>query len=132
MKRKLILQIISSLVGLFFIGGVCGYALAGRAPAQSSTPSSEAVHLPKSEEVWLEKHYQETVARVGLSAEQAEKLRAHYQKLTSEIRVIREGTSQRLAEAFARHKEAVLPDLTSEQRERYEALVSERRKARGR
>jgi hypothetical protein len=128
MKRKLILQILGCLIGLFVIGGVCGYALAARVSGQSQ----ETAPLPKSESIWLEKHYQETVTRVGLSPEQAEKLRGHYQKLTSEIRTIRENTSHQLGEAFGRHKEAVLPDLTHEQREQYEALVSERRAARAR
>lgn len=129
MKHKLILQIMGSLFGLFVIGGFCGYALAARAGGPSASP---AFALPKSEEIWLEKRYQETVARVGLSPEQAEKLRGHYQKLTAEIREIRENTSRQLGDAFARHKETVLPDLNPEQRERYEALVSERRAARGR
>ena len=126
MKRKLILQIILGLAALFLVGGFCGFALAERSGSRSPAP------LPKSEEIWLEKHYQETVSRVGLDAAQASKLRQHYDRLTSEIRVIRENTSRQLGEAFARHKDHVLPDLTPEQRDRYEALVSERKAARGR
>lgn len=129
MKRKLILQIILSLAGLFLVGGFCGFALAEHSGSRVLT---ELAPLPRSEEIWLEKHYQETVSRVGLDAAQAAKLRQQYDHLTSEIRVIREGTSRQLAGAFARHKESVLPDLTPEQRDRYEALVSERKAARQR
>lgn len=125
MKRKLILQIIVGLAALFLVGGFCGYALAAR-------PGAATAPLPRSEEIWLEKHYQETVSRVGLNADQASKLRQHYDRLTSEIRSIRENTSRQLGEAFARHKDHVLPDLTPDQRDRYEALVSERKAARGR
>lgn len=126
MKQKLILLITCSLAGLFAFGGMCGYALA----AHELPRFGEGQALPKSEEVWLERRYQETVERVALSPDQAAKLRAHYRTLAADIRVIREETGQRLTAAFARHREAVLPDFTPEQRKRYEALSSERRMAR--
>ena len=129
MKRTLILQLTLGLAALFLVGGFCGFALAERSGARSPT---EAAPLPRSEEIWLEKHYQETVSRVGLDAAQASRLRQHYDHLTSAIRAIREDTSRQLGGAFARHKENVLPDLTPEQRDRYEALVSERKAARQR
>jgi hypothetical protein len=129
MKRKLILQISFCLAALFCIGGACGYTLAGHAPTWHASDSRPIASLPSSEDAWLEKRYQETVSRVELTGEQAETLRAQYRTLTAEIHAIREDTSRRVTEAFARHRDAVLPALTPDQRKRYEQLAAERRAA---
>jgi len=120
--------IVLSLTALFVFGGVCGVGLSRNLRTLKAESKAEA--RPWSEEAWLERRYQEDVVRLKLTSEQAEKLQAHYRALAEDIRAVREDTIKRIRILVVRHMKAVVPDLTSEQRERYNKLSQERRAAR--
>jgi Spy/CpxP family protein refolding chaperone len=118
------LKIVLSLSALFFFGGVCGFGFTRGLPA----PVSEL--RPWSEDAWLKQRMQEDIARLNLTAEQAQKLKGHYDELQLGIRAVHAETSQRVGALFVQHFKSVVQDFTPEQREAYKKLCYERHAAR--
>lgn len=118
------LKIILSLTALFVSGGVCGVGVS------KSLPASKAERSQWSEERFLHRRFAEDVERLKLTPEQAEKFRDSYRRLGEDIRTVREETTTRMRSLFARHTEALLPELTPEQRRQYRQLIEERRASR--
>lgn len=120
MKQKLILQIVFILIGLFFTGGVCGYAFSNR---QTDRPASNA----NWEERWMELRQREDIERLKLTPEQIAQARPAYDQLLADIRRVREQTAHGIFRAVSAQGRTLSDQLTPEQREEYLKLTEERR-----
>jgi hypothetical protein len=113
MKSKLLTQIIISLVVLFGIGGLCGYAMSAR--VHSGRPA-----WTRSEEWtrrWLEQRMAQDFARIDATPEQQAKLKPSYDRLLSDFNAIQQESAQKVTDAFKRHGLDMWKQLTPEQRE---------------
>jgi hypothetical protein len=113
MKTKLITQILVTLVVLFGLGGLCGYAASVRI-------SSRRPPWNRSEEWasrWIEHRMAQDFARLEATPEQQEVLRQSYERLLSDFNAIQAESSAKVAEAFKRHGTDMWRNLTPEQRE---------------
>ena len=120
MKRKLILQIVLSLAGLFFLGGVCGYAVSNRQTERFSTKANW-------EDRWTELRIREDIERLKLTPEQAAQARPSYDQLLADIRKVREQTAHGIFRAVSTQGRTLSEQLTPEQRQEYLKLTEERR-----
>jgi hypothetical protein len=113
MKSKLLTQIIFSLVVLFALGGLCGYAMSAR--VHSARPA-----WTRSEEWarrWIEHRMAQDFARLEATPEQQGVLRESYDRLLSDFNVIQAEASAKLTDAFKRHSTDMWRNLTPAQRE---------------
>lgn len=113
MKSKLLTQIIFSLVVLFGLGGLCGYAMSAR--VHSSRPA-----WTRSEEWtrrWLEQRMAQDFARIDATPEHQAKLKPSYDRLLSDFNAIQQESAQKVTDAFKRHGLDMWKQLTPEQRE---------------
>lgn len=129
MKSKLITQIAVSLIVLFGLGGLCGYATSSR--IHSYRPATS-----RSEEWagrWIEHRMAQDFARIEATPEQQEVLRQSYERLLSDFNAIQAEASAKVGEAFKRHGADMRRNLTPRQRELLRETNQERlqqRKAR--
>lgn len=113
MKTKLLTQIIVSLVVLFGLGGLCGYAMSAR--VHSGRPA-----WTRSEEWtrrWIEHRMAQDFARIEATPEQQAALRQSYDRLLSDFNAIQAEASAKITEAFKRHGTDMWRNLTPKQRE---------------
>lgn len=113
MKTKLITQILVTLIVLFGLGGLCGYAMSAR--IHSGRPA-----WTRSEEWtrrWIEHRMTQDFARLEATPEQQEVLRQSYERLLSDFNAIQAEASAKVTEAFKRHGTEMWKQLTPEQRE---------------
>jgi len=113
MKTKLISQIIITLVVLFGLGGLCGYAMSAR--IHSGRPAW--TQSQKWAERWLEHRMTQDFARIDATPEQQAKLKPSYDRLLSDFNAIQAEASAKVADAFKRHGLDMWKQLTPEQRE---------------
>jgi Spy/CpxP family protein refolding chaperone len=113
MKSKLLTQIIISLVVLFGIGGLCGYAMSAR--VHSGRPA-----WTRSEEWtrrWIEHRMAQDFSRLEATPEQQAVLRESYEHLLSDFNAIEAEASTKVTNAFKRHGLDMWKQLTPKQRE---------------
>ena len=113
MKTKLLTQIIVSLIVLFGLGGLCGYAMSVR--VNSGRPA-----WTRSEEWtrrWIEHRMAQDFARIDATPEQQAALRQSYDRLLSDFNAIQAEASAKVTEAFKRHGLETWKQLTPKQRE---------------
>lgn len=113
MKTKLVTQIIVSLVVLFGLGGLCGYAMSAR--VHSGRPA-----WTRSEEWarrWIEHRMAQDFARLEATPEQQAVLRQSYERLLSDFNAIQAEASVKVTDAFKRHGTDMWKQLTPKQRE---------------
>jgi len=113
MKSKLLTQIIISLVVLFGIGGLCGYAMSAR--VHSGRPA-----WTRSEEWtrrWIEHRMAQDFSRLEATPEQQAVLRESYEYLLSDFNAIQAEASAKVTNAFKRHGLDMWKQLTPKQRE---------------
>jgi len=113
MKTKLISQIIITLVVLFGLGGLCGYAMSAR--IHSGRPAW--TQSQKWAERWLEHRMTQDFARIDATPEQQAKLKPSYDRLLSDFNAIQQESAQKVTDAFKRHGLDMWKQLTPEQRE---------------
>lgn len=113
-------KIILTLVALFLLGGVCGYALSNH---RTERPPTQ----PGWEEHWIAMRQQEDIQRLNLTPEQIEQARATYEQLAADIRKVRELTAKGIFRAVSAQGRALSEHLTPEQREEFKKLTEERR-----
>jgi hypothetical protein len=113
MKTKLLTQILLSLVALFGLGGLCGYAMSNR--VQSGRPAW--TRSQAWTERWIEHRMAQDFARLDATPEQQAALRSSYEQLLSDFNAIQAEASAKVAEAFKRHGTEVWKELTPEQRD---------------
>jgi Spy/CpxP family protein refolding chaperone len=113
MKTKLLTQIIITLVVLFGLGGLCGYAMSAR--IHSGRPAW--TQSQQWAERWLEQRMAQDFARIDATPEQQAKLKPSYDRLLSDFNAIQAEASAKVAEAFKRHGLDMWKQLTPEQRE---------------
>lgn len=113
MKTKLLTRILLSLVALFGIGGLCGYAMSNR--VQSGRPAW--TRSQEWTERWIEQRMTQDFARLDATPEQQAALRSSYEQLLSDFNAIQAEASAKVAEAFKRHGTEVWKELTPEQRD---------------
>ena len=122
MKTKLLTQIIISLVVLFGLGGLCGYAMSAR--VHSGRPA-----WTRSEEWtrrWIEHRMAQDFARIEATPEQQAVLRQSYGRLLSDFNTIQAEASAKVTEAFKRHGTDMWRNLTTKQRETLRQTNQER------
>lgn len=122
MKTKLLTQIIVSLVVLFGLGGLCGYAMSAR--VHSGRPA-----WTRSEEWtrrWIEHRMAQDFARIEATPEQQAVLRQSYERLLSDFNTIQAEASAKVTEAFKRHGTDMWRNLTPKQRETLRQTNQER------
>jgi Spy/CpxP family protein refolding chaperone len=113
MKSKLLTQIIISLVVLFGIGGLCGYAMSAR--VHSGRPA-----WTRREEWtrrWIEHRMAQDFSRLEATPEQQAVLRESYEHLLSDFNAIEAEASTKVTNAFKRHGLDMWKQLTPKQRE---------------
>lgn len=113
MKTKLLTQIIVSLVVLFGLGDLCGYAMSAR--VHSGRPA-----WARSEEWtrrWIEHRMARDFARIEATPDQQAVLRQSYERLLSDFNAIQAEASAKVTEAFKRHGLDTWKQLTPKQRE---------------
>lgn len=113
MKTKLLTQIIVSLLVLFGLGGLCGYAMSAR--VNSGRPA-----WTRSEEWtrrWIEHRMAQDFARIEATPEQQAALRQSYERLLSDFNSIQAEASDKVTDAFKRHGTDMWRNLTPKQRE---------------
>ncbi len=123
MKTKLLTQIIVSLVVLFGLGGLCGYAMSAR--VHSGRPA-----WTRSEEWaqrWLERRMQSDFAAIEATPEQQAVLRQSYDRLLSDFNAIQAEASAKLTEAFKRHGADMWRQLTPKQQESLRQINQQRK-----
>ena len=120
MTRPRTARIIVSLVALFLLGGVCGYAFANRQPERLATKA----HW---EERWIELRVREDIVRLKLTPEQVAQSRPSYDQLLADIRKVREQTAHGIFRAVSAQGRTLSEQLTPEQRQEYLKLTEERR-----
>ena len=113
MKTKLFTQIIVSLVVLFGLGGLCGYAMSAR--VHSGRPAW--THSEEWTRRWIEHRMAQDFARLEATPEQQAALRQSYDRLLSDFNVIQAEASAKVTEAFKRHGADMWRNLTPKQRE---------------
>jgi hypothetical protein len=122
MKSKLLTQIIISLVVLFGIGGLCGYAMSAR--IYSGRPA-----WTRSEEWtrrWIEHRMAQDFSRLEATPEQQAVLRESYEHLLSDFNAIQAEASAKVTNAFKRHGLDMWKQLTPKQRETLRQTNQER------
>ena len=122
MKTKLISQIIVTLVVLFGLGGLCGYAMSVR--IHSGRPAW--TRSQQWAERWLEQRMAQDFARIDATPEQQAKLKPSYDRLLSDFNAIQQESAQKVTEAFKRHGLDMWKQLTPEQRETLRQTNQER------
>jgi len=122
MKTKLITQIIISLVVLFGLGGLCGYAMSARVHSGRPgwTQSQEWARR------WIEHRMAQDFARIEATPEQQAVLRQSYDRLLSDFNAIQAEASAKVTEAFKRHGTDMWRNLTPKQRETLRQTNQER------
>lgn len=113
MKTKLLARILFSLVALFGVGTLCGYAMSNR--VQSGRPAW--TRSQEWAERWIEHRMAQDFARIDATPEQQAALRSSYEQLLSDFNAIQAEASAKVSEAFKRHGTDVWKELTPEQRE---------------
>lgn len=122
MKTKLITQILVTLIVLFGLGGLCGYAMSTR--IHSGRPA-----WTRSEEWtrrWIEHRMMQDFARLDATPEQQAVLRQSYDRLLSDFNAIQAEASAKVTEAFKRHGTDMWRNLTPQQRETMRQTNQER------
>lgn len=122
MKTKLITQILVTLIVLFGLGGLCGYAMSAR--IHSGRPA-----WTRSEEWtrrWIEHRMMQDFARLDATPEQQAVLRQSYDRLLSDFNAIQAEASAKVTEAFKRHGTDMWRNLTPQQRETMRQTNQER------
>jgi hypothetical protein len=122
MKTKLISQIIVSLVVLFGLGGLCGYAMSNR--VHSDRPAW--TRSQQWTERWIEYRMAQDFARIDATPEQQAKLTPSYDRLLSDFNAIQAEASSKVAEAFKRHGTDMWRNLKPDQREKLRQTNQER------
>jgi hypothetical protein len=112
-KTKLISQIIVTLVLLFGLGGLCGYAMSAR--IHSGRPAW--TRSQQWTERWLDQRMAQDFARIDATLKQQEKLKPSYDRLLSDFNAIQQESAQKVTDAFKRHGLDMWKQLTPEQRE---------------
>jgi hypothetical protein len=120
MTRTGTTKIILSLVTLFLLGGVCGYAFSNR------QADSSAAKAPW-EERWMELRIREDIERLKLTPEQVAQARPSYDQLLVDIRRVREQSVRGIFRAVSSQGRSLSEQLTPEQRQEYLKLTEERR-----
>lgn len=113
MKTKLLARILFSLVALFGVGTLCGYAMSNR--VHSGRPAW--TRSQQWAERWIEYRMTQDFARLEATPEQQAVLRSSYEELLSDFNAIQAEASAKVAEAFKRHGTDMWKQLTPEQRE---------------
>ena len=113
MKSKLITRIVVSLVVLFGLGGLCGYAMS----TQIHKARPGWTQNPDWTRRWIERRMAEDFARIGATPEQQEQLRSSYERLRTDFNAIQAESSAKVRDAFRRHGAELRRQLTPEQRE---------------
>lgn len=113
MKTKLLARILFSLVALFGVGTLCGYAMSNR--VQYGRPAW--TRSQEWAERWIEHRMAQDYARINATSEQQAAMRSSYEQLLSDFNAIQAEASAKVAEAFKRHGTDVWKELTPEQRE---------------
>ncbi len=114
------LKVGASLTALFVFGGVCGFAVAARRLANP-------VVRAQLEERWIEARRRDDAARLQLTSEQVEQVRASYQQMLADVRAVRETATAGVVEAVKKQSRTMQPLLTPEQRQEFQRLNDERR-----
>lgn len=122
MKSKLLTQIIISLVVLFGLGGLCGYAMSAR--VHSGRPAW--TQSQEWAERWLEQRMSQDFARLEATPEQQAVLRQSYDRLLSDFNAIQTEASAKVTDAFKRHGLEMWKQLTPKQRETLRKTNQER------
>jgi hypothetical protein len=121
MKKKLLIQIILTLVVLFGLGGLCGYTVATRLGAGRPAWARS----PEWAQCWLQVRMKMDFDAIEAAPEQQVELRPVYDRLLADFKSIQAEAESKLREAFIRHGRDLEGKLTPAQREAYRKLSQE-------
>ena len=110
------LTILASLIALFFLGGVCGFALAVR-----------AVKNTLNESYWVGERMKEESKRLKLTPEQRAKAQPSYDALQQDLGNIKTQTMESIVAATLKQSVALAALLTPAQADEFKKLNEERR-----
>jgi Spy/CpxP family protein refolding chaperone len=123
MTRPSPTKIIFALAALFFLGGVCGYAVSHRQTGDRWAGERQLAW----EDRWVEQREREDIERLKLTPEQIAQTRPAYDRLLADVRKVREQTARGIFRAVSAHRQTLSEQLTPEQRQEFQKLSEERR-----
>lgn len=123
MKTKLVTQILVTLVVIFGLGGLCGYAMSGR--FHSGQPS-QTQGSPWAKR-WVEKCMADDFAAIHATPEQEEVLKPVYEALLQDFQAIQQEAAARVGVALRARGREIGMKLTPAQLEAFQQSHRQRR-----